>query len=102
MSTYAIADAIEKFARNFKEVISEKNKIEKEKLKLEKEKFEFNKQQLELNIELHNKESINKCNHNWKYESTSYSPKDMCYTQKYICTWCGETKTEEQHMITST
>ena len=33
MSTYAIADAIEKFAKNFKEVVSEKNKIEKEKSK---------------------------------------------------------------------
>lgn len=32
MSTYVIADAIEKLAKNFKEVMHEKNEIEKEKM----------------------------------------------------------------------
>ena len=98
MSTYAIASAIEKFANNFKEVINEKNKIEREKLEFEKEKFEFNKQQLELNNK-NTKLGSNVdayCNHNWRYESTTYIPSAMCNVRRYVCVYCGETKIEEE------
>ena len=47
-------------------------------------------------------ETKNQCNHNWKYESTLCNPMDMCYKKRYVCTWCGETKTEEEPMITTT
>lgn len=46
-------------------------------------------------------ETKNQCNHNWKYESTSCNPMDMCYKKRYVCTWCGEVKTEEEPMITT-
>lgn len=36
MSTYAIADAINGFAKSFTKVMNEKNKIEREKLEFEK------------------------------------------------------------------
>ena len=88
MSTYAIASAIEKLANNFKEVISEKNKIEKEKLALEKEKFELNKQHLNLKIKP-------TCNHNWQFQSSYYSESRMCHVNNYVCAYCGETKEED-------
>ena len=57
MSTYYIADAIEKLAQNFKEVMDEKNRIERERLEFEKEKF---KQLLKQPKE------TKECNHEWK------------------------------------
>lgn len=97
MSTYAIASAIEKFARDFKEVISEKNKIEKEKLAFEKEKFEFNKRQLDLNEYAFNAEKHHECevscNHDWRYECTIMDI-DGC-KERHRCSICGETKTME-------
>lgn len=97
MSTYAIAGAIEKFAKNFKDVISEKNKIEKEKLAFEKEKFEFNKQQLNLN---ENAFSTNKhyecevsCNHDWQFECHIVNMGGCA--ERYRCAKCGEVKTVE-------
>ena len=52
MSTYAIADAINKLADNLKYAIGTKNQIEKEKFEfykaLEEEKFKLNNQHLDL------------------------------------------------------
>lgn len=56
MSTYAIADAINKFADNFKYAIGAKNQIEKEKLAFEKEKFEFEKKKEQKEQCKHEKE----------------------------------------------
>ena len=97
MNTYAIASAIEKFAKYFKEVISEKNQIEKDKLKFEKEKFEFNKRQLDLseytfNAEKHRECGVS-CNHDWRYECT-ITDMNGC-KERYRCSICGETKTIE-------
>lgn len=83
MSTYAIASAIEKFANNFKEVISEKNKIEKEKLAFEKEKFEFEKKKEEC--EHHDEE----CNHDW--EMTGSSIDSFGVVHYLTCSKCGKT-----------
>lgn len=100
MSTYVIASAIEKFAKDFKEVISEKNKIEKEKLAFEKEKFEFNKRQLDLsentfNTEKHNDEVS--CNHYWKYECTIH---DITGCKEFHrCAKCGETRIVEAQAL---
>lgn len=63
MSTYAIASAIETLAKNFKDVVSEKNKIEREKLNFEREKFEFNKQQLKLTSDALDYKHETLCNH---------------------------------------
>lgn len=110
MSTYAIADAINKLADNIKYAIGERNQIEKDKLAFEKEKFEFEKKKEQYNKELQdeNLDDLisnhikNQCNHNWKFESYVCFPQDMCYMKKYVCSKCGETKTEEEPMITTT
>lgn len=91
MSTYAIADAIEKLAKNFKEVVSEKNKIEKEKLAFEKEKFEFNKQQLKLTSDALDYEHKTLCNHDWRFECSLVNMTGC--GERYRCAKCGETKT---------
>lgn len=96
MSTYAIASAIEKFAKDFKEVISEKNKIEKEKLTFEKEKFEFYKQQLNLSENMFNKENHYdevSCNHHWVYECTITDMDGI--KERHRCAICGDIKTME-------
>lgn len=62
MSTYAIADAIEKFAYNFKYAIDAKNQIEKDRLAFEKEKFEFNKAFEEEKLKSNNQDN---CIHEW-------------------------------------
>ena len=59
----------------------------------------------ENNKENNNSGTLEPCesyNHNWRYETTYYSPKDMCYIKKYICTQCGAVKTEEEPVITTT
>lgn len=117
MSTYYIADSIDKFTKAFKEVISEKNKIEKERLAFEKEKFEFEKkkeqfekkkEQCDKRLQDKNLDGLisdhikNQCNHNWKFESYVCLPQDMCYIKKYVCSKCGESKTEEDSIISCT
>ena len=47
-------------------------------------------------------ETKERCNHNWRYESTSFYPKDMCNVKKYVCTLCGETKSEEESVFSIT
>lgn len=99
MSTYLIADAIEKFANDFKEVIREKNKIEREKLEFEKEKFEFNKKQLNLS-EPDNKPNTEegfgreaRCPHDWVYDC---SVTDLLgRRERHRCRLCGELKVIE-------
>ena len=95
MSTYVIADAINKLADNLKYAIGARNQIEKEKLAFEKEKFEFNKQQLNLN---ENAFGTNKhyecevsCNHDWRFECHIVSM-DGC-AERHRCAKCGEVKT---------
>lgn len=107
MSTYAIADAIGKFAENFKyavHAINEKNKIERERLEFEKEKFEFSKQRLgnKQQPETSDKENGNCCDHHWRYMSTEFDQINMCYVRKYACAYCGETKTEELDCLSTT
>lgn len=97
MSTYAIAGAIELFAKNFKEIIREKNQIERERLEFEKEKFEFNKKQLST-LDNHNMTNLNghcgcevPCPHNWIFDCNII---DMEGTrERYHCSLCGEVKT---------
>ena len=99
MNGYVIADAINKFTREYKILANEKNKIEKdklnfekEKLAFEKEKFEFNKQQLEL-MELSkplkdSSSNLNNeflCPHHWVYDSVSDCPSDFKRKERYIC-----------------
>lgn len=92
MSTYRIADAIEKLADNFKKVMDEKNKIEKEKLAFEREKF--------LKLTDNNEDNRNEDNyihyheHEWVLESRYQIPTDPEYHwyYRYICTKCGEVK----------
>lgn len=107
MSTYAIADAIEKFANNFKYAIEaknqiekEKNQVEKEKLAFEKEKFEYYKEQLNLS-ESNNKQNEEmsygcevSCNHDWIYDCSIV---DMLgCKERHRCRLCGEFKTIEE------
>lgn len=99
MSTYAIADAINKLADNFKYAISEKNKIEREKLEFEKEKFEFNKKQLNLS-EPDNKSNTEKdyegkvrCNHDWVYDCTVTDL--LGRREHHRCRLCGQLKVIE-------
>lgn len=101
MSTYAMAGAIEKFAKNFKDAANEKNKIEKAKLDFEKEKFEFYKQQHILPSDT-NKSNVNKCNiskcelecdHNW-LDVGSVAGTKAKY-KVFICEKCGAQQTEK-------
>ena len=107
MNGYVIAEAIDKFTREYKKIISERNniendklKFEKEKLNFEKEKFEFSKQQFELNESLKddlNKNSINNefpCPHHWILDSMNDCPSDFTRKARYRCSICGEYKTE--------
>lgn len=83
MSTYLVADQIERFRKSFKEVISERNQIEKDKLKFEKEKFEFEKKKFELS-----KQQEEVCKHDWQFKhgGTLYD--------FYTCSKCGLHKVE--------
>lgn len=102
--SYAVADAINKFADRYKKLVSERNQIEKDKLKFEKEKlafekekFEFNKQQLELNecafdSKKHHECEIT-CNHDWRYECAVVGTNGC--KEQYRCSICGKTKTME-------
>ena len=99
MSTYAIADAIEKFANNFKYAIEAKNQIEKEKLAFEKEKFEYYKKQLNLS-ESDNKQNIEAsygcevpCIHDWIYDCTIVDL--LGRKERHRCRLCGEFRTIE-------
>ena len=83
MSTYYIADSIDKFTKAFKEVIREKNSIEKEKLAFEKEKFEFEKKKLELES---NKQQET-CEHKWFVTGSSINSGGATY--HYTCSKCG-------------
>lgn len=76
MSTYAIASAIEKLAQNFKEVMDEKNKIERERLEFEKEKFK----------QITNPE----CDHEWEIYYKACTRYDDDY-DVYRCKKCGIT-----------
>ena len=99
MSTYAIADAIEKFANNFKYAIDAKNQIEKEKLAFEKEKFEYYRKQLNLNESNNkpNKEDKVRCNHDWIYDC---SVTDLLgRRERHRCRLCGELKVIETARI---
>lgn len=86
MSTYAIADAIEKLADNCKyavHAINDRNKIEREKLEFEREKFENHKQK---------QEEI--CDHKWIGHGaaviTVKSPTTPIGCYEYlICEKCG-------------
>lgn len=97
MSTYLIAGAIERFSKDFKEVISEKNKIEREKLEFEREKFEFNKKQLQLNESLL-KESLKEgstskeCEHKWE-SFIIIDQGGLRRRTEYCCSKCGAIKT---------
>lgn len=89
MSTYAIADAIDKFAKNFKEVVSEKNQIEKEKLAFEKEKYDFKKALKEEIMKPKN------CCHNWvtevrKSDYIDEQGNEYCAVYQH-CRECGTT-----------
>ena len=93
MSTYAIADAINKLADNIKYAIGAKNQIEKDKLAFEKEKFEIHKQKQEQN-----------CNHEWTSCGaamiTVKSPTTPIGCYEYlVCTKCGShmLRPYEQH-----
>ena len=97
MSTYAIANAIEKFANDFKYAIESKNQIEKEKLAFEREKFEYYKKQLN---ESNNKQSAEMsyvcevpCNHDWVYDC--HVVDFLGHKERYRCRLCGETRTTE-------
>lgn len=81
MSTYAIADAINKFADNFKYAIGEKNQIEKEKLAFEKEKFEYYKAFEEQQLE-------SCCKHDWHINGRLFG-KEARYTM-HTCSNCGK------------
>lgn len=83
MSTYAIADAINKLADNFKYAIGAKNQIEKDKLAFEKEKFEFEKKKEECK---HKEE----CEHEWEITGTSINSFDVVH--HYTCSKCGKKK----------
>lgn len=89
MGTYAVADAIEKLADNFKYAIGAMNQIEKEKLAFEKEKFEFNKQQLDINNERYN----NECKHDWHVVGSVAGTKAQY--KVYVCSKCGAQQTEK-------
>ena len=111
---YAISDAIDKFTKKYKELVSERNQIEKDKLKfekekftlekekfeLEKEKFEFNKQQLELNESLRKENDSKKmnnefeCPHNWVFDAVYDIPYDFTRKERYVCSICGKEKWE--------
>jgi predicted SprT family Zn-dependent metalloprotease len=91
MSTYAIADAIERLAKNFKEAVSEKNKIEREKLEFEREKFEFDKQQLKSTSGTLDYECKTFCNHDWRFECSLVNMTGC--GERYRCAKCGDTKT---------
>lgn len=93
MSTYHIADAIEKLANNFKEVMDEKNRIEREKLEFEKERFK------QLTLSEHQQEE---CEHNWVYTDSTFDPSFMEYYTAYTCSKCGKTKTEVKSSISRT
>ena len=98
MSTYAIADAIETFAKNFKEAINEKNKIEKEKLAFKKEKYDFNKALKEEKLKPKN------CYHNWIIEvkKSDYIDKqgnEYCVVYQHCCE-CGTTDIRMQELKT--
>lgn len=99
MSTYAIADAIEKFANNFKYAIDAKNQIEKEKLAFEREKFEYYRKQLNLN-ESNNKpntEDKARCNHDWIYDCAIVDL--LGRREQHRCRLCGELKVVETARI---
>lgn len=93
MSMYAIASAIEKFANNFREVIREKNAIEKDKLYFEKEKFEFSKQRLNLSNEQNNYESEYECEHDWRIVGSVAGTKAQY--QVFVCSKCGAQQTKK-------
>lgn len=97
MSTYAIADAIEKFAENFKYAVGARNQIEKDKLAFEKEKFEYYKKQLN---ESNNKQSVQMsygcevpCRHDWVYDCSVVDI--LGRKERHRCRLCGEFKTVE-------
>lgn len=98
MSTYAIADAINKLADNLRYAIDASNQIEKEKLALEKEKLELSKQQekttknssqppAEFPTELHS----DGCVHDWKLAGRLFGTKSR-YTM-WLCSKCNEEHT---------
>lgn len=94
MSTYAIADAIKNFSKDLKEVISEKNKIEKDKLAFEKEKFEFGKQRLDTNNERGNNQQNNsECKHEWHNVGSASGSKSRY--DVFVCSKCGEQYTRK-------
>lgn len=98
MSTYAIADAIETFAKNFKEAINEKNKIEKEKLAFEKEKYGFNKALKEERLKPKN------CCHSWvvevrKSDYIDEQGNEYCVVHQHCCE-CGATDMKMQQLKT--
>jgi hypothetical protein len=99
MSTYAIANAIEKFANNFKYAIDAKNQIEKEKLAFEKEKFEYYRKQLNLNESDNkpNKEDKVRCNHDWIYDCSVIDL--LGRRERHRCRLCGELKVVETARI---
>ncbi len=93
MSTYAIADAINKFAENFKYAISEKNKVEKEKLAFEKEKFEFGKQRLNAKEHNNNRRNNSECEHDWRVVGSVQGTVAMY--RVFVCPKCGAQQTEK-------
>jgi hypothetical protein len=93
MSTYAIADAINKFADNFKYAIGAKNQIEKERLEFEKEKFEFSKQQSDTNDKQDKHELECKCKHDWRFVGSVQGTVAMY--RVYVCPICGAQQTEK-------
>ena len=94
MSTYYIADAIEQLANNFKEVMDEKNKIEREKLEFEKMKFEKLSLSNSSNSEETSEESNDKlkCKHDWEYKEMYFNPENGDYKYKYVCNNCHEVR----------
>lgn len=102
MSTYAIADAIEKFANNFKYTIEARNQIEKEKLAFEKEKLEYYKAIEEEKFKLNKPKKD--CNHNWIIEvrKSDYIDEyhnEYCVVHQYCCE-CGATDVRMQPIKT--
>ena len=83
MSTYAIANAIERLAENFKKVMDDKNKIEREKLEFEKEKFK----------QITNQE----CDHDWELLDEWFDTDNKYVLYRYLCKKCGETKFESEN-----
>ena len=93
MSTYAIADAINKFADNFKCAIGAKNQIEKDRLAFEKEKFEFSKQRLNTKEHNNNRRNNSECEHAWRIVGSVQGTVAMY--RVFVCPKCGAQQTEK-------